>query len=460
MKAEKIPVVNGGLPLLGHAIPFMTDPIAFLKKAHKKLGSIFSFKLPGKNVVMLIGPEHNKFVFEQTDKLLSIEEGYTFFQNMFSPDFFYFGGFEAYKKQRDIVLPCFKNTQMPNYLDVMMFETEQFMKSLGTSGSFDLTETFGPLVMKIAAHSFLGKDFKDKIGDSIFEDFRQFSEGMDPVIPGWVPLPKFKRSKKAKEKLYDNLLVLVKERREHPKNPPDFLQTLATSTYPDGEQVPDDVVIDLILLLVWAGHETTAGHISWVLIDLLQNQEYLNSVLEEQQEVISATTAFSMETMKSLKKIEWAIKETERLHPVAYILLRNANVSFERNGFHVPKGSSVFISPALTHQMPEVFNDPEIYNPLRFSEPKNLNYDLIGFGGGLHRCAGVNFAYLEMKLIMTFLLHHYDFELITKKPKPVKGPVTKWPASPTIVSYKKKENVSSITKKNLKEQTNNTCPYH
>jgi len=283
MKVNKeIPKLSGGLPVMGHALSFMKNPIQLLTRGYEEHGKIFSMKLPGQNVVVMLGPEHNKFVFDQTDKLLSIKEAYPFFVRMFNKDFFFIGGNEAYHQQRGIILPCFRATVMPNYIDVMVLETFKFMDSLGDQGTFNLTEEFGPLVMKIAAHSFFGSDFNEKLGASIFDDFRDFAKGMDPVVPGWVPLPKFIKSQKAKRKLADNLLALIKDRRQNPVSPPDFLQTLLESKNEDGSPVSDMILKNLVLLLVWAGHETTTGHISWALIDLLQNPECLESIHKEQ----------------------------------------------------------------------------------------------------------------------------------------------------------------------------------
>ena len=455
---KTIPKAARNIPVIGHAIPSMQDPIRFLERCYQKYGSIFSIQLPGLNTIFLIGPEHNKWVFDETDKRLSIQEGYTFFKRMFDSGFFYFGGFEAYKAQKNIVLPCFRATQMPDYLDVMSEETLRFMQSLGTSGTFDLTSQFGPLVMKIAAHSFLGADFKERIGEDIFEDFRQFSEGMDPVIPGWVPLPKFRRSQKAKKRLHNVLLNLIEERRSNPLDTPDFLQTLIQSTYQDGQPVPNRILIDLILLLVWAGHETTAGHISWAMIDLLQHPEYLKELMAEQQNEWPEDASLTMNHIKNMNHSEWALKETERLHPVAYILLRNARVDISYQGYHIPKGSAVFISPALTHKLPEYFSEPEIYNPLRFADGKVASHSLIGFGGGIHRCTGVHFAFLEMKVILNQLLRYYDLELITKNPEAVKGPVTKWPQSPCLVRYKRKRELPSTTYA-IPLKNSKSCPH-
>lgn len=465
-KLNTPPLISGSVPLIGHALKLMKKPLKLLQDGYEEKGSIFSINLGNKKGVIMLGPENNKFFFHQTDKLLSIKEGYPFFQKMFSEDFYFLGQFEQYKEQRNVIIPCFKQKQIHSYMDVMIYETIRFMEDLGDEGIFDLIPKFGPLVMNIAAHSFLGNNFRKQLGEDIFDEFREFSDGMDAVLPPWLPLPKFKRSQFAKKKLHRKLQNLIDERRKNPVIPTDFFQTITSATYSNGKAVEDDVIINLILLLVWAGHETTAGHVSWALIDLLQNPNYMETLIHQQTQILGNRITFGKEESNQLKTIDWAIKETERLHPVAYVLMRRAKEDFELNEYLIEKGSLVFAAPSVSHMMENVFENPTEYNPLRFSDPNNIpNHSLIGFGGGVHRCAGVNFAYLEMKIILTILLQRYNFQLLDKNPTAVTGSRTKWPESPTRVKYQKRKDAMEISSdkfiKKLEVAVDAAgCPFH
>jgi sterol 14-demethylase len=324
----------------------------------------------------------------------------------------------------------------------MARETCECMERLGASGEFDLTSTLGPLVMNVAAAAFLGDDFRRRLGREFFPVFRDFSGGMEVVLPLWLPLPRLLRSKRAKARIQALLLSIIAQRRRRPAVPEDFLQTLVDARYSDGTPVPDPILANLITVLVWAGHETTAGHVSWALADLLRHRDYLTSVLAQQSEVLGEADDLDAEQLPRLRRMEWALKETERLNPVAYVLMRRAEQEFELGGFRIEKGSSVFLVPMLSHRLPEVWQDPERYDPERFSPSRaedRLPYSLIGFGGGVHRCAGVNFAYQEMKVILTLLLQHYELELLDPAPQPVPGSRTKWPQSPCRVRYRRRD---------------------
>ena len=142
---------------------------------------------------------------------------------------------------------------------------------------------------------------------------------------------------------------------------------------------------------------------------------------------------------------------------MAFVLMRKATQTFARQGFQVPQGAMVLVAPCVSHRMPDVFSDPHQYRPERFSsehsehDESSQPHSLIGFGGGVHRCAGVNFAYLEMKIVLSFLLQHYEFTLLDPHPQPARGAVTKWPASPCLVQYRRRVNICQKTARQMSQ---------
>jgi sterol 14alpha-demethylase len=429
------PLVSGGRPLLGHGPEFVREPLAILARGHQEHGSIFSIRFGRRRAVVLLGSAYSRFFFAETDRRLSIREAMPFFVRMFDPDFYLFAETDQYLRQRELVLPRFRGSTMHAYLEVMEAETDALLDRLGERGEFDLVDTLGPLVMRIAARAFLGTDFSDRLGDEFFAEFRRFSEGMDPVWPTWLPLPHLIRSRRARNRLRVVLGRLIQQRRRQPLDPPDFLQTLVESHFRDGEAVPDLVLVNLILLLSWAGHETTTGHISWAVADLLRHPSELDRIRHEQREVLDGGP-LTMQQVHRLEHLNRALRETERLHPVAYMMVRRATEAIELDGYSIPKGAAVMVSPWLTHRMAEIYPDPERYRPDRYAENPRATRDLIGFGAGAHRCLGVHFAYLEMTVVLTRLLHRLHLELLDTDPRPVRGTKSKWPQSPCRVRYR------------------------
>lgn len=443
MTHATLPAIEGGTPLLGHLLPFFRDPVSVLRQGYQSKGRLFSFNILGRRMNVMLGPEHNRFFFEETDKLLSIRESMPFFLKMFSPDFYSFAEMDEYLRQRAVIMPRFKAAAMKQYVGVMVEETFNLLDRLGDEGAFDLIPTLGPVVMDIAAHSFMGKEFHDKLGHEFFDLFRDFSGGMEFVLPLWLPTPKMVRSQRAKKKLHRILQEWIDKRRAAPLDPPDFFQGMVDAKYPDGKPIPDEMIRHLILLLVWAGHETTAGQVSWALADIIQNPDYQAVLRSELQGVLGGGDGRDLgwEQSVALQKMDLALRETERLHPVAYILSRKANADIERGGYKIAKGDFVLLAPSVTHRMTETWVEPDRYNPERFNAEREdaqiESNSLVGFGGGVHRCAGVNFARMEMKVILAILLQNYDMELLDEV-KPIAGAGTYWPAQPCRVRYRKR----------------------
>jgi sterol 14-demethylase len=429
-------MVSGAKPGVGHVLQFLRDPIGLLERSYKEQGEIFSLRLGNKLGVVMIGPEHNRFFFNQPESLLSIKAAYPFLEKMFYEGFFWFG--DEYAQQLSLLESSFHHND--EHVGIMEDETRALIATLGEEGEFDVAERLGPLVMRIAAHVFLGKDLGLLFGYDFFGEFDRFSGGMEPVLPTWVPIPRLIRSHKARRRLNEQLGLLVDARREKPVDPPDFLQSLVDAQYNEAGPVPKHVVVNLALLLLWTGEYTVTGQLAWGLIDLLSHPDYRKLVLEEQEQVFGDAVGVTPAHLARLEYLERALLESERLHPVVHILMRAAVESFEYAGYAIPKDTMVFTAACVSHRLAEVFDEPDRYLPDRWlSEPDpHHSPKLIGFGGGRHLCRGMEFAFMEMKVVLSLLLQHLDLELVDPHPRPAPGSKLKGPDSPCRVRYRRR----------------------
>jgi len=436
------PVVNGARPGVGHIPEFLRDPIGLVERGHREHGNVFALRLGNRAGVFLIGPEHHRFFFDAPEDLLSIRSAYPFFNKMFDEDFYFFGEPDEYARQRAVLEAQFTGAHRERQIALMADDTRAFLATVGDEGTFDITFRLGPLVMRMAAHCFLGEDLGVFLGYDFFGEFRRFSDGMEPVLPLWLPLPRLIGSRKARRRLRDRLGALVRSRRDHPVQPPDFLQVLVDDQGRAEDPLPEHVLVNLVLLLMWAGQETVTGHLSWAIIDLLQNPKMLSAVRAELADVFGDDDEVNFERLSRLQLLDQALEETGRLHPVAHILMRRAHRPIEHCGFSIAEGTMIFVAPCVAHRLPEIFPEPDEYRPERHaalgvSSPRDDD-QLITFGAGHHRCPGRDFARLEMKVVLSLLLAHLELELVDTEPKPEPGPKVKWPASPCRVRYRRR----------------------
>lgn len=200
------PRLSGALPVLGHVMEFVRSPTDMIQRGRGEHGNMFSFRLVGRDAVVILGTDRSRYLFSETDELLSISSAYPFFRRMFAPDFYFLAeDHDEYKRQQAIVLPRFQGRQLDSYVEVMEGEAIRLGRQLGDSGQFNLTDVLGPLVMQIAAHSFLGSDFGGRMTGDFFTEFRKFSEGIDFFTPSWLPLPHMVRSQRSRDRLRRSL---------------------------------------------------------------------------------------------------------------------------------------------------------------------------------------------------------------------------------------------------------------
>jgi sterol 14-demethylase len=432
-----------GLPLLGNALDFFKDPVKVFRKGYDTLGPVFSIRLGLKRAAVLLGPENNRFFFSETDNILSMREVYKFVIPMFGKVTLAAEPKE-YKEQRTILQPTFSGHRMDAYLEVMVEETRNWLDACGETGEFDLWKTFEQLSMYIAASALMGREFRRRLGDEFWALYRDVAGGMEFVLPTNLPLPRFRRRDRAKERLLKMLRPMIAERRRARNGHHDFIQALAEANYSDGRPVSEETIVGMILILVFAAYETTAAQIGWALVQLLQHPDYLSLVLKEQAEVLGPRLDnMTGRNLQRLDRLDWALKETERMRPITTMLWRHTARAYDIGPYHVPRGWITMICPTITHHMPEIFSDPYRYDPERFSparaEGSKTPFSMVNFGGGFHKCLGVHFARYEMKVVLSMLLQRYALEPPDRLPEPDYSSGIMRPHSPYFIKYRRRE---------------------
>lgn len=436
------PLVSRARPVLGHLMDLTHRPLPLLERGFREHGDIFSLRLPGRPCVVLAGPKHNRFFFGCEEDTLSIRSAYPFFKHMFAPDFFLMADTENYRQQRDLVLPRFRGRQLDAYVDVIDRHTTRFIAGLGRRGTLDLETDLGSMLMRVASDAFLGDDFGRHFQVDVAETFHQFSRGIHSFIPGWAPVPRMIASRQARDQLRQAISTQIKNRWQTPKVPPDFMQALSEARFPDGTAVPLPILVNLVIMLIWSGHGPTVGHLSWAILELLRHPAELEQILAEQETTIDSDGPLTVENLRACTRLDAALRETERLHPVAQFPTRIAVRTVEYAGFQLPEKSVVLVSPHLSHRTPELFPEPQLFRPQRFVDQPRLSRYLIGFGAGAHRCLGMAFAYLEMKVVMIRLLQKLSLHMRDPMPPAVYSPHGLCPQSPCRIYFERRAGVS------------------
>lgn len=413
-----------GLPLLGNALAFRRSSVDLLRRGYEQFGSIFAIRLMSRPVAVLIHPDHSQTFYLETDKKLRIDIPYQFLKPMFG-EIAFVAGPEEYKRQRPVLHAPFKREKMLGYTRIMQQEVEAWLDGLGEGGELDLVPAIMRLTQYIAAHTLLGPAFRHEMDETFWALYADLAEGIDFLLPPNLPLPKFRRRDRAKRAMREMLAPIIAERRAHPEQHEDFLQEFVEARFKDGQPLSDEEVTNMIIGLVFAGHETTSAHASWAIVHLLQHPDYMARLRAEVDAVLTPGLEIDESVLRQLPHVLWALKETERYLPVTSMLMRYVEEPLEIDGYTVPAGWLAMVSPAVAHRLPDIFEDPDRYDPYRFApgreEDKKHRFALTGFGGGVHKCAGMNFAYTELTVIAALFFQRFGAELLTAEPREGKG---------------------------------------
>ncbi len=213
---------------------------------------------------------------------------------------------------------------------------------------------------------------------------------------------------------YFNKLILsfIEQRRKSGDAPNDLLQLLLDSTDEDtGEQMNDQQIRDEAITMFAAGHETSATGLSWLLWEL-SKQPAITSRIREESEIFDNVPTF--EQLMRMPYTRQVVEEGLRLYPPAWTMTREAVINSEIEGYHIPKGTSVFLSVFELHRNPHLWKNPSVFDPENFS-PENIRnrpkFNYLPFGAGPRICIGQQFAMMEMQLLLASLVKRFTFEI-------------------------------------------------
>ncbi|MET0341580.1 MAG: cytochrome P450 [Polyangiales bacterium] len=435
------PRVSGALPVVGHGIEFARDCLNLLWRAYQEHGEIVSLSLFGRDVVLFSGPEAQEAMYRQTDDVLSPNEAYKIMTPVFGKDIVYDAPPERMAEQLGMLRPALQDKRMRTYGEIVAAETRRMVRDFGERGEFDLVSFCAQLTNYTSTHCLIGREFREQMSEEFARVYHDLEQGVTPAsyIHANLPIPSMIKRNRARARLVEMIGSIVQARKNSGHRGEDFLQTLMDAVYKDGTRMSDHEITGMLLAAMFAGHHTSSVTTAWTLIELMRTPDYLDRVLAELGNVYPDGADVTFQSLRQIPLTEYAIKESLRLHPPLYILLRAVVSRFEYGGYVFEPGTWIGNSPWVSHRMPGVFREPERFDPDRFApgrEEDKKQFTFVSFGGGRHKCLGNAFAMLQIKTIFAILLRGFAFEPM-HDPVRVESGLVMGPKGPFRVRYKR-----------------------
>ena len=185
--------------------------------------------------------------------------------------------------------------------------------------------------------------------------------------------------------------------------------------YKSGGPLSSHEITGMLVAALFAGHHTSSVTTAWSVVELVNHPAYLRRLLAELDATFAGGEPVGFNSLRNIPLTERTVLEVLRLHPPLFMLVRVAMEDFVYEGYFIPKGTWVLLSPTVSHRIPALFHNPEVFDPDRFAPPREedkRDFAFIPFGGGRHKCMGNAFALLQIKAILAILLRRYEFELV------------------------------------------------
>ena len=206
----------------------------------------------------------------------------------------------------------------------------------------------------------------------------------------------------------------------------DFLGMLMAARDKDsGEPMSERELLDEVMTLVVAGHETSASALAWTWY-LLATHPAAMARLQQEIDAAPATAALGFQASESFRYTQAALKEAMRLYPPGWLLSRRTIAPDVLSGYEVPAGADVMLSPYLIQRHPAFWDRPEEFRPERFieatSDPRDA-WIYIPFAAGPRHCVGENFAMYEMTVHIARVARDWRLEYLDDGPVEIEAAI-------------------------------------
>lgn len=407
---ELLDQIPGSLSHL-ELVNMIKNPIKYLHDRAEQHGRVFKTRLMFP-AIWVLGAEEMKKVFVSERDAFSYEEGYgkLSFARIFEDSIITQDGTPA-MQARNVIMPAVGRLGIR--------ESAERVQKIWRDGTTDLDDGISrnaydfvhSITFRVSANALTGLDLGSEL-DEMFPKFRKMLDGTMQSAPIAFPFSPLAEGIKMRHELEEFFRPRIVKMREdgHDEG---MVGLLANYRDEDGNYLPVDTVVNHLLLLFWAGYDTTASAGSWCMHLLAHHPEWQDRLRDEANEVLGDGD-FDMAAVSKLTQLGWFLREQERHCPSIIMFTRGITREVEVGGYVLPKGVSLMYSPYMTHHLPDAFERPNVFDPGRWNPELGDKVakasNLIGFGGGPRLCPGRNFALMQLRVMIATVLRDYQLE--------------------------------------------------
>ncbi|HEY3262032.1 MAG TPA: cytochrome P450 [Pseudonocardiaceae bacterium] len=398
---------EAGPPIIGHTLHFMHDPLGWSRYFYDRYGPVAWTNTFGIRLVSAAGPDAVERVLVNRDKAFSNGRGWEYFIGPFFRRGIMLLDFEEHLHHRRIMQQAFTRERLASYLDTMNPAIAAGIVSFGSTAAgapLRAHRAFKKLTLDLATRTFTGGELgprAERVNRAFIDAVRAGTAYVRFPVPGL----RWSRGLRGRRLLEELLRAQLPAKRAH-ASAADLFAALCQARSEDGHRFGDDDVINHMIFLLMAAHDTTTMTLTTMAYYLAKHPAWQDRARQESAAL--GTEAVALDNLDRLVSLDLVMKECLRLVTPLQAMARKTVRDTEILGYFVPADTFVTVSAHFIHHMPEYWPDPERFDPERFAEHRREdrvhNYAWLPFGGGVHKCIGLRFAALQVKAVLHQLL--------------------------------------------------------
>ena len=323
---------------------------------------------------------------------------------------------DLHTRQRRLIAPTLGARRMRRYVDWMAQEADTVIAGWRHDTEIDVLGEVNTLAMNIIGRILFGAPLRDEdrlaaAVTTVFEwEMRALTQPLP--LPASLPLPGNRRMRAARELVRERISTLISERTGTGDS---LLDRLAAATDDTGAAMSADQLLDEVLTLWGAAHETSADAQAWTIYLLARHPQVLDAVTAEVDQVLG-DRAITFDDLNRLPLCLQVFKESLRLYPPAAAMVRVARRDTTAGQYRIRAGTILFLCPYTLHRNPRIYDTPDKFLPERFAadqEKRLPKQAFLPFGAGAHGCIGSHLALMEGHLLTAVLAQRVRFHLPT-----------------------------------------------
>ncbi|MFJ2110824.1 MULTISPECIES: cytochrome P450 [unclassified Streptomyces] len=416
-----VPDAPGALPLVGHIPQMARSPLEFFKKL-AALGPVVRIRIGAKPAYVVSSPElvHRLHVSE----LDSFDKGGPLFEKVRH----YVGNGLAscpahdHARQRPALQPAFQRSRIERYAEVMTQAAAEVTDSWKAGEEVDLYQQMHRLTTLVISRTLISAEVAGPAAASIAESVPDIMSGVywRMVIPGRffpkLPIPVNRRYEEVDARVRKVVNDVVDTYRADGIDHGDLMSMVVAAC--ENEPDPHKAVYDQVVTFLTAGLESVASSLVYTLRLLDQHPEITARVLAEIEEALGDGADGTdgelrlpgYQDMNKLRFTQNVLTEGLRLFPPAWIVSRVATTDVTWEEGHIPEGAGVFFSPYIAHRDPEIFPDPEAFDPDRWGPDRVTTAQrqaYFSLGAGRRKCIGDVYGTVESTIALATVLSRW-----------------------------------------------------